>query len=171
MLIFATCQIKRGKKPNWICLVMRTKPRLLMVTQQSQTDLGSEVQQHFFLSACFLSGSIYGVFAQNLPIMLLSIFLYRIIPLWHFWEKSWQKITSSLSLQWQNSCISSTRYADLTVKYAKSHYLILHSQAANSISSFSPEEFHCAHTWNHSGNPGPGLQECDSVDCRSLQRE
>lgn len=121
-----------------------------------------------FFSACFLSGSIYGVVAQNLPTMLLSTFLYRIIPLWHFWEKSWQKITSFLSLQWQNSCISFTRYTDLTIKYAHSHDLILHFEAANPISSFSPEELHCTHTWNHSGNPGHGLQECDSVDHRSL---
>lgn len=69
-----------------------------MVSQQSQTQIWGQKCSNIF-SACFLSGSIYGVIAQNLPTMLLSTFLYRIIPLWHFWEKSWQKITSFLSLQ------------------------------------------------------------------------
>lgn len=161
------CQKTVLPRKNSISLVMRNKPRLLTVLQQSQTQIWGQKCSNIF-SACFLSGSIYGVVAQNLPTMLLSTFLNRIIPLWHFWEKSWQKITSFLSLQWQNSCTSFTRYIDLTVKYTHFDYLILHFEAANPISSFSHEELHCTYTWNHSGNPGPGLQECDSVDHRSL---
>lgn len=134
------------------------------VTAEPNTDLGSEVQQHFF---CLFPEWLYiwsgcTEFTHNAPFHL---------PLQDY--PSLALLGEKLAENNIFLIFAVTKQLYIIYKVHRFHskmhtFSLPNPEATNPISSFCPEELHCTYTWNHSGNPGPGLQECDSVDHCSL---